>query len=477
VIQRLPLRVRLSATFAAVMAILLGATCLFVYTRLASALDDTIDAGLRSRAQDLAAVTQQAPSQLRHANRAGLIEPDESFAQIITREGSIVDATPQLATQQLLTRAQREHAIEHPPLFVDVGAIGSSDNASRLLAVPVGTGAGNLIVVVGTSLETRDEALSTLRAQLLIGGPIALLLASLAGYWLAAAALRPVARMQRRAARISGEHIDQRLPLPAAHDEIRELGETLNTMLDRIEATLRRERRFIADASHELRTPLSLLRAELELAQWPGRTREELEDALRSASDESDRLSQLAEDLLVLARADDGALPVKIEPLDTHTLLVDTAMRFQARARSTDRIIVVSDDNPRLDGDRLRLEQAIGNLIDNALRHGDGVIRLTAGGDATATTLVVSDEGAGFAPAFLQHAFERFARADEARSGGGTGLGLAIVDVIARAHGGTAQAANSAPGAEVSLTIPLRHQHGVVPDVLDARADRIAVRS
>ena len=149
----------------------------------------------------------------------------------------------------------------------------------RLLVTPT--------LVVGASLEDRDEALDELLAQLLVVGPLALLLASGAGYFLAAAALRPVESMRREAAEITGDAAGRRLPLPRARDEIHRLGETLNDMLGRLQESLTRERRFVADASHELRTPLALLQTELELALRHKRTPGELEDALRSAGTRS----------------------------------------------------------------------------------------------------------------------------------------------------------------------------------------------
>lgn len=454
-IARVPIRLRLTAGFALVMAAVLLATGVFIYARLASALDGTINSGLRSRAQDVASLVQQSDSGLREAAPAGILEPGESYAQVLTPTGRVADTTPQLGSTPLLDRPQLERAARQP-LLLEVGPIGATDNPSRLLAIPITAQDTRLIVVVGTSLEARDETLGNLRTQLLIGGPFALLLASLAGYGLAAAALRPVAAMRRRAASISGSLPEERLPLPPARDEVRELGDTLNEMLDRIEATMRRERRFIADASHEIRTPLSLLRTELELARWPERTREQLDVALQSAGDETDRLSQLAEDLLVLARSDDGNLPVQHKPLSAHDLLADAAVRFQARAEALGRTIIVDDPDVPLVGDRLRLEQALGNLIDNALRYGTGTVRLFATVRDDDVELHVCDDGTGFDEAFLPRAFERFARADEARGRGGTGLGLAIVDVIARAHGGNAAAANRAPsGADVWITLPL----------------------
>jgi signal transduction histidine kinase len=231
-------------------------------------------------------------------------------------------------------------------------------------------------------------------------------------------------------------------------------------MLDRLDAGLARERRFVADASHELRTPLATLRTELELAMRRPRSVEELEAALRSAGEEVERLVRLAEDLLVLARADDGRLLLRVERHDVRGLLDAVAGRNDTRASAAGRTLEVSGLQEQvLAGDRLRLEQALGNLVDNALRYGEGTVRLEARTEDGWLVLSVSDRGEGFPPEFLPYAFERFSRADVARTGGGVGLGLAIVDAIARAHGGSARAANRAEGgAEVTIVIPADSQ-------------------
>ena len=284
-------------------------------------------------------------------------------------------------------------------------------------------------IVVGQSLDDRDEVLAGLIAAFAIGGPLAIALASLLGYALAGSAMRPVEAMRRRAA--AG---DERLPLPAAHDEIRRLGETLNELLARLRGSIERERRFVADASHELRTPLAVLKTELEAALRDP----EPHPAISSAIEECDRLSQLAEDLLVLARSEEGELPVRPETLHVRELLEGVRDRFADRATRAGRAIVVEDGDVTVTADPLRLRQALGNLVDNALRHGGGDVVLRAAVDDGGVALEVSDGGAGFAPDIAERAFERFARGDRARTRGGTGLGLAIVRAIAEAHGGRA---------------------------------------
>jgi signal transduction histidine kinase len=227
-------------------------------------------------------------------------------------------------------------------------------------------------------------------------------------------------------------------------------------MLGRLEDGLARERRFVADASHELRTPLTLLRTELELALRRPRSTEEILAALRSATEEAERLTRLADDLLVLARADEGVLPLQQAALSSAELLGSVAERFATRAAAAGRTLSVrAASNPAVVGDRLRLEQALGNLVDNALRHGAGDIQLSARQHDGQVVLQVSDAGGGLPEEFLPRAFDRFTRVEAARGGGGTGLGLAIVAAIAQAHGGSVSARNrSGSGLVVTLTLP-----------------------
>lgn len=198
------------------------------------------------------------------------------------------------------------------------------------------------------------------------------------------------------------------------------------------------------------------MKTELELAHRAGRSVEELQEALGSAIEETDRLAQLAEDLLVIARSDRGRLPVRLASIEAADLLGAVSERFARRAAEQDRSIdVAAEPGLELTVDPLRMEQALGNVVDNALRHGSGPIQLAASQHDGIAELRVSDEGAGFPHAFLDRAFERFTRADEARARGGTGLGLAIAAAIARAHGGQAHARNrDAGGADVRIEFP-----------------------
>jgi two-component system OmpR family sensor kinase len=433
----------------------------FVYLWLGSELSGSLDGNLRSRADDVAALVRESDRGLADF-RGRLVETEESFAQVLTPSGRVVDASASVGSSPVLDRSELARARDGP-VFLDERRVPGIEGTARLLARPVEGPGTPLVVVVGATTEDREEALAGLVRAFALGAPVALLLASGVGYLLASSALRPVEAMRRRAERITLEGPEERLPLPPSEDEIRRLGETLNAMLARLEAALDRERTFVADASHELRSPLAILRTELELALRSARSPEELRAALRSAGEEADRLSQLAEDLLVIARSDRGRLPVAREDVAVCDLLESARERFAARAGEAGRTIELdAPQGLRARLDPLRVQQAVGNLIDNSLRHGRGTIRVAARPADSSVELEVRDEGPGFPPGFAGQAFERFTRADRGRSGGGAGLGLSIVLAIARAHGGDAQAGRSKEGgAKVTLTLPVNSVRSV----------------
>jgi signal transduction histidine kinase len=323
--------------------------------------------------------------------------------------------------------------------------VGDEDEPAILLAAPAGT----RVVVVGASLEDRNDALDKLDNLLLLGLPIALLISAAAGFVVAGRGLAPIDRIRVRAQRIEADDLTLRVPEPAADDELRRLAQTLNALLARLEAAFRRERAFVADAGHELRTPLSALKSELELARRPGRSEAELRAALGSAAEETERLIRLAEDLLTVARMESGELPVRPAPLDVRELLERVA------GRQPTAVAVDCPDELTLTADPLRMEQALGNLLDNAQRHGSEPISMTAEPQPSGCLRIgVRDHGPGLAPGLRDRAFERFTRGDAAREGEGAGLGLAIVAAIARSHGGTA-GLGSAEGAGFEVWIEL----------------------
>ncbi|UJA19012.1 HAMP domain-containing protein [Thermoleophilia bacterium SCSIO 60948] len=458
-IRRMPIRVRLALAFALVMAVVLGITGIFVYASTRDGLDSAIDRELRARLAGVVAIVVDDGDDLGDPRRDVLERVDqEGFVQVLRPDGSVADSTdPDLTETPLLDPDQADSLVASGG--TREVTIAPGDTGLRIVAADTRDDGVTYTVIVGASVAERDATVSDLGSKLLIGGPIALLLAAAAAYGVAAAALRPVERMRREAEGIAtgpaaGPGSARRLPVGAANDEIGRLGTTLNEMLARIELAFERERSFVSDASHELRTPLSILKMEIDMALAAGRSREELTEALSSAAEETDRLVALAEDLLVLARSDQGGLPLRRAPLAAGDLAERIAGRFERRAAEAGRSIEIRGDalSDALDADEARLEQALSNLVDNALRHGAGTVTVEFSRAGAATEISVSDEGSGFPEAFRERAFERFTRADEARARGGSGLGLSLVSAIAEAHGG--EAGIDPERARVWLRIP-----------------------
>ncbi len=455
--SRLPIRWRLTVAFAVAMAVVLAALAAFVFARVGNALDATIDQSLRAQATEARTHGARADSD---AGRGEVVSELEDANGRVHRDST-------RAPLGLLDATTLDHVIRGKTVLRSVG------DKWRVLALPVRVNGTTQALVLARSLESREEALHRLFREFLVAGPIALLLASLAGYGLAASALRPVEAMRRRAEAISASTPGRRLPVPSSTDEVTRLAHTLNAMLGRLEDAFAHERRFVADASHELRTPLALLKTELEVALRRPRSRAELEAALHSAAEETDRLTRLAEDLLLIARFDQGRLPIRAEELSAQELLEATVDRFAARSGELGRSLgVAPGPDLTLLADRARLEQALANLVENALAYGSGNVELSACGRAGEAELHVTDEGAGFPDGFAASAFDRFTRADESRHGGGTGLGLSIVELIARAHGGEAGARNREEGgADVWISVPRAAaplEHEARPSALSA---------
>src|SRR5918995_5531520 len=441
------LRTRVTLVSAALMAVVLAATGVFVYLRLQTELRRTVDETLRSRADAGLLVVQETGSLPLH-------QPDDAFAQLLGPDGSVVESSSGIAGASALVGRDL-----HAPTFSEREALTIEGEVvpARIYAVPVPDGG---VLVVGASLDDQRTTLGRLAAALAIGGPVALILVVGVTWLLVGWTLRPVESMRAEAAAISAGDPGRRLPVPGTGDELGRLAKTLNAMLDRLEEAIERERRFVDDASHEPRTPLSNLKAELDLALRRSRTADELEHALRSASEEADRLGRLADDLLVLARADRGRLPIRRETIDVAEMVGGAVDSFAARASERGvGIDVRVTEELRADVDELRMRQALGNLLDNGLRYipPGSRMRVAAERHDGSLRLEVLDTGPGFPPEFLSVAFEAFARPDVSRSrpGGGTGLGLAIVAAVAEAHGGTVVADNlPGGGAVVVLSIP-----------------------
>ena len=445
--HRLPIVVRLVLAVAVTMSLVLGGATALVYERVQHALDQQLDADLATYYHDL-------QGDLRAGHRLG--GPDGSAYQVLDTRGRVIQASDLVRAKQLLTPAEVSSATNGSTVHRDFGGLLSLDpHTLRIRAQTVRLSDHNTVIAVAALRRGhRDEALRELLAQQGIAAVLTLIAASYVGYRTARAALNPVERYRRGAATLADSTSGVRLPVPEDRDdELTRLGHTLNQMLERLEASAERERRFLADASHELRTPLALLRAELDVALHRPRTAPELTDTLHSVDTEVQRLIDLTNALLDLEQL--GATTHLTRTLvDLPELIASAAAPHRTAAARAHRTLTVDTAPGTVDVDAAWIRPAISNLVDNALRHSHGDIHITAATHDGTLRLTVTDEGPGFPADFLPKAFERFTRAEASRTSPGSGLGLAFVAAVAASHGGTAHAANTGQGATVTLDIP-----------------------
>jgi heavy metal sensor kinase len=308
--------------------------------------------------------------------------------------------------------------------------------------VPLGAGEQLIgFLQVGLSVDSNDEALAQLTRLLLLGWAAGVVLSSLGGAFLARQALRPIDTITHTAIAITNaDDLSRRIPAPRAGDEVGRLANTFNRMLERLEKLFRAQQRFTADISHELRTPLTTIRGNVDLMR---RIRVVDDASLDAIQGETDRMTRMVGDLLLLAQADAG-LPMRREPVSLDTLMLEVYRQLRVIANGVN-VTIGEEDAVTVVGDPDRLKQLIINLADNAIRYTPpgGQVRLSLKRVDGWAQLCVSDSGPGIPPEHLPHIFERFYRVDKARSrretgavSGGAGLGLSIAQWIAQSHGG-----------------------------------------
>jgi signal transduction histidine kinase len=433
---------------AAVVAIVVAVALLGVAVSalLGSQLTGSLDRSLRSRAVEVARLAASTPDLLTTPGALeGRITGGALFVQVVDRRGRIVARSGGLGGRVLPAGPALRGALGERRDAYAGGALGGEP--IRLYAAPLGelggsTAAGGAVVVAGTTGDI-DETLATTRRIILVCALVAAVLAALLATLLAGRALRPLRRlsMGARAIERSGD-ASERLPAPAARDEIGELAGTLNAMLASLERARASEQRFVADASHELRTPLTALRGNAAYVVRHGADPAVLADIEADAA----RLSALLDDLLALAR-EDAAAPATGEPV----ALEDVARAAAAGDPGADVVVQPSAAGLEVLGERQTLERAVSNLVRNAREHGPagGQITVTVGRDGARAFVSVADEGPGLDGDALEHGFERFWRGPGVRAEG-SGLGLAIVRAIAERHGGGV----TVDGARFTIELP-----------------------
>lgn len=441
-----PIRIRLTAVFAVVVAIALSLTGVVVYLVFRQGVDARIDEELADRQGQLVLLARGDPDPRTLLARAG-----EHLLQIYRADGTPVATTAQLDSGRLVSAADVRRAVTSPVMLTRPRLPDLSDGVRiRVFPIP-----GGRVAAIAEPRDDREQSLHRLAVVLGLALPLALLAASIAGYRVAGAALRPVEAMRAQAAAIGTGNLHGRLEAPGTRDELDRLALTLNDLLERLERAVEQERRIVADASHELRTPVSVLLTRLDVALRRNLDRDQLMQVLNEARGDAHRLARLAEDLLLLAQADQGGLPIRPGLVEVHDLLESAVTRNTPRAAG--RVIRIGTEVPGgavVLADPDRTAQIMDNLITNSILHGAGDIEVDAEMSDGHVTVRVRDHGGGYPRRFLPHAFDRFAQGPGVRQGGG--LGLAIVSALVTAQGGTVSAGNHADGGAVTaFTIPL----------------------
>ncbi len=438
----------------------------FLITALYSSLQAEVDEALRLRATQIEQRIDAGGNELLRPGEATgrLLEraPLEEFAapgiyvQLRDAQGMVTASSPNLPEGQIPVSEQLlPLALQGQETYATLPA--GSDRL-RVLALPVVRASGVVgVVLVAESLHSNEVAVARAQQLLLLSGGTAALAALLTGWWLTSRALSPIREMTRVARRIASTgSFEQRVPDPGTPDELGELSLTLNEMLDRIEATLQRQKEFIANASHDLRTPLAVMRGNLDILSMELSPADRVE-AVAEASQEVDRMAQMVTDLLFLAEMD-AKSAVAHQPVALHQVVGAVFERLKRVDGDRHRLILANNDMAIVSGDQHRLEQMLWNLVDNATRHTpeNGTITLSLRRQGSIAEVTVADTGEGIPAAHLSRIFDRFYRVEQGRSrqSGGAGLGLAIVKQVAEAHGGRVWV-HSEVGTGTTFTVEL----------------------
>jgi signal transduction histidine kinase len=433
---------------ALVTLVVAGLVAGFVLLRYRADLDRAIDEGLETRYADVRAALRRVPRPVA-GDAANIIPKTEVFAQVLTRDGEILAASPRalreeavLSPRELARASHKRMKIEQPvPLRT---------GSARLLVGPERLGSQHVVVVVGSRLADSERSEQQLERALAIALPGLVVCVVIAGWFLVGAALRPVGKLVSEADALSANAEHRRLSIDGP-TELADLATHLNVMLDRIEAALEHERAFLDDASHELRTPIAIVRGELELARPLAARDPALRAALDSSLEEVERLQELALHLLGLGRARAATPPN--EPVDLRAVC-DRALDALRRAGDPPGVEVTLRGSAETVGDAAGLERAVANLFDNAVRHATSRVEIELGERDDDAYVEVRDDGPGFPREVLEHAGQRFVPGAVS----GAGLGLAIVDAIAGSHEGHLELGARAGGGGAVVTLHLPRQ-------------------
>lgn len=460
--NRFGLRTRLTLIYTALFAIVLGALAVISYRTLAALLDNRLNeqleemsAGLRGYLNfpggvPVFAYDADDPEQAYFAHTAG------RYLEIYdSRSGALIYQSPEMRVLDLELSAEEVRNLGSNPSLGEIESERIDLRVQNTFLRP--DERHEYVLRVGLSLAPNKAALHQFRRTMLLVCPLGVLLASAAGWWMARRALLPVERLGHAAHEISISSLDRRLPLPGTGDELENLAVTFNDVFARLDKAVQQMREFTASVSHELRTPLAALRGEAEVALAKCRSAEEYQHVLESQLEEFDKLTRMVNDLLTLARAEAGEIPLRSERVDLAVLARAAVDLLQPLADEHGLSLAAEVESAaETSGDPQWLESVILNLLDNAIKFtGEGgSVRVLVNRLDGRARLTVSDTGIGIPSESFPHIFEPFYRADSSRSRqiGGVGLGLALVHWVVAAHGGRIDV-NSQPSQGTRITI------------------------
>lgn len=352
---------------------------------------------------------------------------------------------------------------EDVPPDPDVGRRYESHSRHRgMLREVTLLGPGRTTILVGRPIHHELGGLRRMAWQLGLTGLGVFSAGLVGGWWLSSRAVRPIVSMSATVSEINASSLSRRLDLEGVDIELGQLGELINSMLERLGRSFEQQTRFTADASHELRTPLAVILAQVELALSRPREAPAYRESLEACGRAATRMKRLVDDLLTLARADSGKLELRREPVDLARIAEESAALLEPLARNRSVRILLKTSPTSLKGDADRLGQVVTNLLSNAIHYNKpgGQVTVTVQTHDDTAMVVVEDTGVGIPEADLPLIFNRFHRVDAARSreSGGSGLGLAICQSIVEAHGGTITVASAVDrGSRFTMAIPLSH--------------------
>ncbi len=459
----LPIRARLTIWYVALLAVILAGIGTFVVVRLRADLIGGVDQGLDARAAQISLGFQSGGEgefqDVSDASLAGLHQ-SESAAQLLGTDGTVLESTGDPIAERTLLTAEDLARVFRGERVRQTLVTGADGESFRILAVRLPPREGGDVIVVATSLEEVDASVHRLLTLLLVAGPAALAAAGAGGWLLARTALAPVASMTREASEIGMARLDDRIDVPRTTDELSRLASTLNAMLDRLQRGVDEKRRFVADASHDLRTPLAVMRAELDVSLRASDLTPGAKETLMSTGEEVERMSRIVDNLLTLARIDEGGLELLRVSVDLRALVDGVVASMASLAAERGLEVRIDGQAGEVRADGMRVEQVVTNLLSNALRYADpsSGVGIAVWRKGTEAGVTVRDHGPGVATEILPRIFERFVKADAPRSGtgGGSGLGLAICREIVEAHGGRVWVDSTlGSGSEFSFALPI----------------------